>query len=65
MKAKRAIPAQVQPVVISELPYRCPICSGNGLVPQGFYSQVSGQWSSSTIEFETCRSCDGAGIVWR
>jgi hypothetical protein len=65
MKAKRIIPAQVQPVVISEMPHRCPICSGNGLVPQGFYSQVTGQWASSTIEFEKCQSCCGTGIVWR
>ena len=62
---KKDIHGQVEPVVISQMPYRCPICSGNGLVAQGFYSQVTGQWSSATIEFEKCRTCNGTGIVWR
>lgn len=65
MKSKRVIKAQMQPVIISEIPYCCPICLGNGLVPGGFYSQLSGYWASSTISFEKCRSCNGIGTIWR
>ena len=45
-----------------KLPYRCPICGGNGIVPDGFYNQTSGNWTSSGIA-EKCRSCKN-GIVW-
>lgn len=58
-----------QPLLISNaskspLPHRCPVCNGNGLVPNGFYMQTSGDWSTSSITPETCRSCSGTGIVW-
>lgn len=45
-------------------PHRCPVCNGNGIVPNGFYTQTSGHWSTSSITPETCRTCSGAGIVW-
>lgn len=45
-------------------PHACPICGGNGKVPRGFYDQTSGIWSTSYCTPETCRSCDGKGIVW-
>lgn len=45
-------------------PHKCPVCSGNGLVPNGFYSQTSGQWSSTSTEPEQCRSCDGKGVIF-
>ena len=45
-------------------PHRCPVCNGNGLVPNGFYMQTSGYWSTSDSALETCRSCNGSGIVW-
>ncbi len=45
-------------------PHRCPVCNGNGLVSNGFYMQTSGHWSTSSITHETCRSCNGTGIVW-
>ncbi|MCK9281538.1 MAG: hypothetical protein M0P71_13010 [Melioribacteraceae bacterium] len=45
-------------------PYTCPICGGNGLVPNGFYNQTSGQWGTTSTTPETCRSCNGTGIVW-
>lgn len=45
-------------------PYRCPVCNGNGIVPCGFYSQTSGVWSTTSVMPETCRSCNGTGIVW-
>jgi len=41
----------------------CPVCMGNGLVPDGFYSQTSGNWLATTAEGETCRSCDGKGYI--
>lgn len=42
---------------------RCPVCNGNGLVPNGFYSQTSGQWSSTSTSPETCKSCSGRGYI--
>ena len=45
-------------------PHRCPVCNGNGLVPNGFYIQTSGHWSISSITPEACRCCNGTGIVW-
>ena len=58
-----------QPLLISDVskslaPHRCPVCNGNGLVPNGFYMQTSGHWSTSSITPEPCRSCGGTGIVW-
>jgi len=47
-----------------KIPFVCPVCRGNGLVPNGFYDQVGGQWSTTSITPEICRSCDGTGIVW-
>ena len=47
------------------IPYCCPVCNGNGLVPNGFYNQVSGQWSSYDITPEKCKSCNGTGVVWK
>ncbi len=43
-------------------PHRCPICSGRGLVPCGFYNGVSDTFSTSP---EKCRSCNGGGVLWR
>lgn len=45
-------------------PYKCPVCNGNGLVPNGFYLQTSGHWSSTDITPEKCRSCQGTGVIW-
>ena len=44
-------------------PFVCPVCGGNGLVTRGFYNQTSGNWSTTDITPEPCRSCD-KGIVW-
>lgn len=48
-------------------PCTCPVCGGKGLVATGFYD-----WYNTTIGTmrssatpETCRSCDGTGVVWR
>ena len=46
-------------------PFRCPVCRGNGLVPNGFYTQTSGTWSTTSLGPEKCHSCSGKGVVWR
>ncbi len=57
--------SQKMTLVSESKPHCCPICSGTGTVPNGFYRQVSGQWSSSSDATpEQCRSCRGTGIVW-
>jgi DnaJ-class molecular chaperone len=48
----------------AEEPHRCPVCGGNGLVPNGFYDQTSGQWPSCSTLPETCRSCNGTGVIF-
>jgi len=57
-------------------PFVCPVCGGNGLVNQGFYTQTStwsplrpgsrgsGQWGTAKMAQEKCRTCSGAGVVW-
>jgi len=46
-----------------KIPFKCPVCGGTGLVPHGFYNQTSGNWSTTDITPERCRSCE-FGIVW-
>lgn len=41
-------------------PHVCPVCSGRGTVPPGFYG---GKSDSSNLP-QTCRTCSGRGIVW-
>lgn len=45
---------------------QCPVCNGVGHVPNGFYTSdgYHGQWTSSDLTPETCRTCAGWGIVW-
>ena len=40
----------------------CPVCGGTGQVDSGFYTQTSGQWTS-TGGVEICRSCWGKGYI--
>ena len=42
-------------------PYMCPICSGRGFVPAGFYSL--GTLVTDTPQ-EICHACLGTGILW-
>lgn len=52
---------------LQQTPHRCPVCNGTGMVSAGFYSRASDQPTStaySTVP-ETCRSCDGKGVLWR
>jgi len=46
------------------VPHQCPVCGGNGLVPAGFYDRTTPTWSTSNTGPETCRSCNGTGIVY-
>lgn len=41
----------------------CPVCNGNGLVPNGFYSQTTSLWSTASTTPGTCRGCDGKGWI--
>jgi DnaJ-class molecular chaperone len=44
-------------------PYSCPVCGGKGAVQPGFYSLFG--WLGTTVAPpETCRSCDGSGVIW-
>lgn len=50
---------------LQKQPFRCPVCGGNGLVPDGFYDTTTGQWTAPTYVLSVnCRSCNGTGIVW-
>lgn len=43
-------------------PHKCPICEGRQILPHGFYSH--GINSTTAINYETCRTCGGTGILW-
>lgn len=45
-------------------PWKCPVCCGQGTVAQGFYDGPYSYGGSSSAMPESCRSCDGKGIVW-
>jgi hypothetical protein len=51
-------------------PHRCPVCEGRGTVSREFYEMPATKLdfttlpNQTTIERETCRSCNGMGIVW-
>ena len=46
-------------------PFRCPVCNGQRLVPNGFYSHIGVEtYTSSDATPETCQTCNGEGIVW-
>lgn len=45
-------------------PFRCPVCNGSGCVPQGFYDGMNGTIGTGHTAPDTCRSCQGTGIVW-
>jgi len=44
-------------------PHKCPVCNGKGHVTAGFYNTNGIGTSVNTAE-ETCRSCDGKGVIW-
>lgn len=45
-------------------PFVCPVCGGRGFVASGFYSSTGNTWVTTTTAPETCRSCQGTGVVW-
>ncbi len=55
---------KIKKTTSNKTPHRCPVCNGNGIVPNGFYDQTTGYWGSSSLAPEKCRTCDGTGIVW-
>ena len=47
---------------------KCPVCLGNGLVPNGFYSTTRQEegylvWIAGSTEPEACKSCNGKGYI--
>ena len=40
----------------------CPICTGSGIVDEGFYRRTSDTWTSCGGT-EKCRACNGKGYV--
>lgn len=52
-------------MTVEQIPHRCPVCEGKGLVPDWFYLvQIGGTPISSGVGNVPCRSCQGTGIVW-
>ena len=43
------------------IPFCCPVCQGRGTLPAGFYSRAR---TLSNTAPETCKTCNGQGIVW-
>jgi DnaJ-class molecular chaperone len=50
---------------LAETPHRCPVCGGRGFVGAGFYSSAAGSAVTGDTANEECRTCQGAGMVWR
>jgi len=45
------------------VPHKCPVCNGRGKVPADFYNKwIDG---SAHAGEETCRTCQGTGLVWK
>jgi hypothetical protein len=44
---------------------RCPICEGKGFVDGAFYISVPGCSGMSTSVTQTCRTCNGSGMIIR
>lgn len=45
-------------------PFKCPVCNGTKVVPNGFYNSTSGYYTTNSTTPEPCQSCNGTGIVW-
>jgi DnaJ-class molecular chaperone len=47
-----------------KIPFRCPVCNGQGDVPSGFYTAIGlNEWPVTNIAPEPCRTCNGTGMV--
>ena len=42
--------------------HKCPVCEGRGEVQAGFYG---GFGALTSVSPETCRTCNGKGVIWR
>jgi len=43
-------------------PHRCPVCNGQGLVPNGFYLAIGvDSYPTTSATPEQCRTCHGSG----
>jgi len=42
----------------------CPVCTGKGIVSNGFYSSPNRTWASTSDIPEKCRSCEGQGVIY-
>ena len=47
---------------------KCPVCLGNGIVDNGFYSATRQEdgclmWTSGDVAPEECRACSGKGYI--
>ena len=54
---------ETQQTLSTPKPYCCPVCTGSGNVPGGFYNRTSQNWTSCS-SIETCRACNGTGVIW-
>lgn len=51
-------------ILNTKKPFTCLVCIGRGFVSGGFYSSTGNSWVTTTTAPETCRSCNGTGVVW-
>ncbi len=42
---------------------KCPVCSGCGLVPPGFYDATPSLGRAAAPQREQCRACEGRGVL--
>ena len=49
---------------MSKVPHLCPVCIGKGIVPNGFYRVLTQCYTTSDITPETCKPCNGTGVIW-
>jgi hypothetical protein len=42
----------------------CPVCRGSRAVPNGFYAQTSGSWTTNSSTSEPCKTCSATGVVF-
>ena len=50
-------------ITSNKIPHTCPVCSGIGFVPNGYYRTTSQTWSSNSTSPDRCKTCNGTGII--
>lgn len=50
-------------ILTSSTPHVCPVCTGKGIVPNGFYMTTNKNYTTSDATPEKCRSCVN-GLIW-